>query len=123
MKKNITSKISQLEKELEKQRNKLDAIELLAEEEPVQTNLETYTVSSVRTVKAKRRGDVTENIKKAVEAMPSEFLTKDLTEYLSKQGLTYPSSTVSTTLLRFIKMGSLSEGEKKGKGRTYLKEE
>ena len=111
------AEIKRLENELEKHRKKVDAIKVLGDEDPIkESQLSIPTVSG-----QKKRGDVSANIRAAVNAMKTSFLTKDLTDELAEHGHKYPSSTISTTLLKFLKLGILKEGEKMGKGKTYVK--
>ena len=108
------TEIRRLEAELVKRRKKVEAIRVLADEE-IQEGQQSLNIAG-----KKQRGEIISTLKGVLPQLPATFHTPDLTAVLATRGVKYPSSTISTTLLRFIKIGLLREGERIGKGRTYI---
>src|SRR5579863_3513418 len=97
MRKKQLLEINRLEADLEKARKKLEAIDLLGEEEPSdlpkgQLPLSKPTQEQQKS-SGKRQQGASKNIMETIEHFPPQFLFKDVKKDLSSRGYSYPTST------------------------------
>jgi hypothetical protein len=129
MKKKLLARIKAAEAEIEKDQEKLDAVEFLlqAEEGETKPQKDLFKASEPtklygKDAQPKRQKGASKNIKAAILGMSSNsFMFKEIQKALQNTGFSYGTSTISSTVRKMIKQGELIEGAKIGKERTYSK--